>query len=260
MDTLCVMYGSGRPRIGVVADHRYVTVGAWERVEAALVPNSYVRLIARAGGLPVILPVDRSLIEDTIGAIEMLDGLVLIGGRDLAAATYLQSDHPANDPADELSALRDELELGLTRAALEVELPLLGICRGVQVLNVIAGGDLEQHLGDRVQLETHRNRIGEFTRHPVRLLRGSLLHEIFDAATIEVASHHHQGIGQLGHGLVPAAFAPDGVVEAVERPAGQFCVGVLWHPEEDVDGRGLPLFAGLVAAAHARAQACDPAA
>jgi putative glutamine amidotransferase len=241
-----------RPRIGLVADSRSVTMGAWADLQASVVPHTYVRAISKAGGAPFLIPVDECYVAEPFAAVDALDGLALIGGRDLDAALYGQEAHRENDPVEALGDVRDRLEIALAALALELDLPVLGICRGVQVLNVAMGGDLEQHLGDRIDLTPHRERPGAFTRHRVTATPGTHVAEALGKGTVEVASLHHQGVGRLGAGLVAAATAPDGVVEALEHPEHRFCVGVLWHPEEDVPGTGLGLFRALVEAAGAR--------
>jgi putative glutamine amidotransferase len=238
-----------RPRIGLVADSRIVAMGAWTDLEACVVPRSYVGAIAAAGGSPIVIPADECHVEDPGGAIDVLDGLALIGGRDIDPVHYGEEPHGQTDLVDGLASVRDRLELSLAALAIERDVPVLGICRGLQVLNVALAGDLEQHLGDRLDLTPHRERLGEFTRHVVNARPGTKLAEALGSAAVEVASHHHQGIGRLGPGLVPAATAPDGVVEALEHRDHRFCVGVLWHPEEDVPGTGLRLFRALVEAA-----------
>jgi putative glutamine amidotransferase len=244
-----------RPRIGLVADNRSVTMGAWTDLEACVVPRSYVEAIAAAAGSPIVIPVDECHVEEPASAIDVLDGLALIGGRDLDPEHYGQDPHEQTDVVDGLGSVRDRLELSLAALAVERDLPVLGICRGVQVLNVALGGDLEQHLGDRVDLRPHRERLGEFTRHVVTARPETKLADALGTAAVEVASHHHQGVGRMGEGLVAAATSPDGVVEALEHPGCTFCVGVLWHPEEDVPGDGLSLFRSLVDAAATR---CSP--
>lgn len=241
-----------RPSIGLVADSRTVTMGAWSNLDACVVPQTYVRAIAAAGGLPVVIPVDECYVEEPAAAIDLLDGLALIGGRDLDSALYGQEPHGENDRVAALGRVRDRLEMALAALAVELNLPVLGVCRGVQVLNVALGGDLEQHLGDRLDPTPHRHRLGEFTRHLVSATPGTHVAEALGNEVFEVASHHHQGLGRVAAGLVPAATADDGVVEALEHPDRAFCVGVLWHPEEDVPGTGLGLFQALVEAAGAR--------
>jgi putative glutamine amidotransferase len=136
-------------------------------------------------------------------------------------------------------------ELALARGAIARDLPVLGICRGFQVLNIAYGGDLNQHVGDEYDPAPHRPQLGTFGRHDVEI-RGGKLREILGERATEIHSHHHQGLGRVGEGLVVTAVAPDGLVEGVEDPSRAFCLGVLWHPEEDPHGAGLPLFQALV--------------
>jgi putative glutamine amidotransferase len=143
---------------------------------------------------------------------------------------------------------RDEFELELMRAALERDVPVLAICRGSQVLNVARGGDIEQHLPDRLGDELHRAEPGVFGEHPVEVLEGTTLAGILGTGTA-AKSHHHQGFGTVGDGLVESARAEDGTLEGLEDPSLRFAVGVLWHPEEDEDRA---LFAALVEAAAER--------
>jgi gamma-glutamyl-gamma-aminobutyrate hydrolase PuuD len=208
--------------------------GAWE-LDAALVPASYVRAVARAGGAPLLVPPGASY-EETLDAV---DGLIFSGGSDLDPELYGEQAHPeTNGWVRE----RDDFELGLMEAALARDVPLLAICRGSQVLNVALGGDLEQHVPDRVQSDVHKETPGVFADHDVAVLPDTTLSSIIGERT-EVKSHHHQGYGELGSGLREAARAPDGTVEALEDPTRRFTVGVLWHPEE---GEDLALFEALV--------------
>jgi gamma-glutamyl-gamma-aminobutyrate hydrolase PuuD len=148
--------------------------------------------------------------------------------------------------------LRDAYEAALGREARERGLPVLGICRGMQLLNVLAGGSLTQHLAEVVDMAPHRPGPGTFGRHPVDIDALSGLHELL-GDEVTVHSTHHQGMSeeQVGDGLRIAARAPDGTVEAVEDPEHPFCLGVLWHPEEEAGAGGAPLFWGLVEAARA---------
>ena len=208
--------------------------GAWE-LDAALVPASYVRAVARAGGAPLLVPPGASY-EETLDSV---DGLIFSGGSDLDPELYGEQAHPeTNGWVRE----RDDFELGLMQAALARDMPLLAICRGSQVLNVALGGDLEQHVPDRVQSDVHKETPGVFADHDVAVLPDTKLSSIIGERT-DVKSHHHQGYGELGSGLREAARAPDGTVEALEDPTRRFTVGVLWHPEE---GEDLALFEALV--------------
>jgi putative glutamine amidotransferase len=224
-----------KPLIGITT---YVEPASWGRwtLEAALVPYDYVRAVERAGGRALLVPPDDDGIEEVLDA---LDGLVFSGGNDMAPDTYGAEADPATNGTN---PARDRGELALLTAALERDLPVLAICRGVEVLNVVRGGDLVQHLPDVVGHEEHRAVVGEFSQHPVRVDPASRLGEVRGP----VMSHHHQGLGRIGEGLREVAWAEDGVVEAVEDPAKPFLVGVLWHPEAGEDQR---LFEQLVEAA-----------
>jgi putative glutamine amidotransferase len=224
-----------KPLIGITTYVEPASWGHWN-VEAALVPYDYVRAVERAGGRAVLVPPDDDGNEEVLDA---LDGLIFSGGNDMAAESYgaeAAAETTGTNPA------RDSGELALLTAALERDLPVLAICRGVEVLNVARGGDLVQHLPDVVGHEEHRAVVGEFSEHPVRVDPESRLREVRGA----VKSHHHQGLGRIGEGLREVAWAEDGVVEAVEDPDKSFLVGVLWHPEAGEDQR---LFEQLVEAA-----------
>jgi putative glutamine amidotransferase len=227
-----------RPLIGITSYVEPVSWGVWD-LDAALVPASYVHAIERAGGRSLLVPPSDAAVEETLDA---LDGVVFSGGSDLDPATYGADAHPETTG---VRADRDRAELALLAAALERDMPMLAICRGSQVLNVARGGDLVQHLPDVVGHERHKHTPGQFADHGVRIGRDTRLGELVRQHA-PVKSHHHQGYGRLGEGLLPAAWADDGVVEAVEDPSRRFALGVLWHPEEGEDDA---LFAGLVAAA-----------
>jgi gamma-glutamyl-gamma-aminobutyrate hydrolase PuuD len=204
-------------------------------MDAALVPAAYVRAVTRAGGVPLLVPPGAAY-EETLDSI---DGLVFSGGSDLDPELYGEEAHAETDG---WVRERDDFELGLMQAALARDVPLLAICRGSQVLNVALGGDLEQHVPDRVQTDVHKETPGVFADHDVAVLPDTKLSSIIGART-DVKSHHHQGFGELGAGLREAARAPDGTVEALEDPTRRFTLGVLWHPEE---GEDLALFEALV--------------
>jgi putative glutamine amidotransferase len=184
--------------------------------------------------------------------LDLIDGLFLPGGRDLDASLYASEAHPSNDKP---LRVRDELEIALTRGARERDIPVLGACRGMQVLNVALGGTLEQHLGDRLDLTPHRAEYGTHTSHPVAIHPDTLLSGITHELEFDISSHHHQGVDELGEGLVVSASAPDGVVEAIESVDGAFCLGVQWHPEERLDPEGIALIRAFIAAARTRARA-----
>lgn len=237
------MYPGHRPRIGIVADLGRATTGPWDDIYT-MVPHNYVSAIATAGGAPVLIPSVEPYDEDPEAALADLDGIVFMGGRDFDPGIYGAEPHPESDRAIEI---RDRVELGIGRAALERRMPILGICRGCQLLNILYGGDLEQHLADRVDMKPHRDTLGVFTRHRVALEPGTKLAAAMQGNEHEVASHHHQGAGRIGDGLRIAATAPDGVVEGLEDPEHPFCIGVQWHPEVTAAEDGGRLFRALVA-------------
>jgi gamma-glutamyl-gamma-aminobutyrate hydrolase PuuD len=226
---------AAKPLIGITTYVEPASWGHW-RLEAALVPYDYVRAVERAGGRALLVPPDDDGSEEVLDA---LDGLIFSGGNDLTPKSYGAEPDPTTNGTN---PARDRGELALLNAALERDLPVLAICRGVEVLNVVRGGDLVQHLPDIVGHEEHRAAVGEFSEHAVRVDPGSKLGEVRGT----VLSHHHQGLGRVGEGLREVAWAEDGVVEAVEDPDKPFLVGVLWHPEA---GEDLRLFEQLVEAA-----------
>jgi putative glutamine amidotransferase len=224
-----------KPLIGITTYVEAASWGHWN-LEAALIPYDYVRAVERAGGRAVLIPPDDEGIEEVLDAV---DGLVFSGGNDMSPETYGARPDPATNGTN---PARDRGELALLTAAIERDLPVLAICRGVEVLNVARGGDLVQHLPDVLGHEEHRAVVGEFSEHDVRVDPASRLPE----ARGPVKSHHHQGLGRLGEGLREVAWAEDGIVEGVEDPEKPFLLGVLWHPEAGEDQR---LFDQLVEAA-----------
>jgi gamma-glutamyl-gamma-aminobutyrate hydrolase PuuD len=238
-----------RPVIAISAYWRTADFGAWRGYPVSLVPQGYVDGIAAAGGIPLLVPPTEEVAREPELVLDRVDGLLLVGGEDLAPETYGADRHPATGPANEL---RDAAELALLRAALERDQPVLGVCRGGQLLNVAYGGDLVQELAEHTTPEPHLPEPGRFGRHPVRV-EGGLLHRLAGDEIEAVASHHHQSLGRVGNGLVATGRAPDGLVEAVEDPEREFALGVLWHPEEDARTGGAALFRGLVDAARAYA-------
>jgi putative glutamine amidotransferase len=199
--------------------------------------------VRRADGIPLLLPEGFEDGDASAAILDAIDGLILSGGADLDPASYGADPHPATDPP---RPERDRFELALARGAVERDLPLLGICRGMQTLNVALGGTLVQHLPDLVGSDRHRVQLGVFGEHEVRLEPGSLAARASGAERLRVKSHHHQGVAELGEGLVASGFSePDRVIEAIELPERRFALGVLWHCEEDERSA---LFGALVAA------------
>ena len=226
----------GRPIIGITSYAQPAKWAAWE-LPAALVPLMYVEAVARAGGRALLVPPDVGAIDETL---DVLDGIVFSGGADVDPASYGAARGP---DTDEPQVHRDIGEMALLSAALERDMPTLAICRGFQILNIVRGGDLVQHLPDEVGDEKHREVRGVFSEHPVEVKDGTRLASILGEAPPAVKSSHHQGVGSVGEGLVETAWAEDGTLEGLEDPAKRFAVGVLWHPEAGEDQR---LFDALV--------------
>jgi putative glutamine amidotransferase len=225
-----------RPLVGITTYVEPARWGYWE-LEAALIPSDYVNAVQDAGGRPLLVPPVEDGVEETL---EALDGIVFTGGSDLDPAEYGEEAHPETFG---IRKDRDRAELALLSAALERDLPVLGICRGIQVLNVARGGDLHQHLPELVGHERHKHDPpGTFVDHEVAIEPETKLAALLGDVH-GVKSHHHQGLRRLGEGLVEAARADDGTVEAIEDPSRRFALGVLWHPEA---GENMRLFEALV--------------
>ena len=230
-----------RPRIGATTYREPARWGVWDE-SADLLPTAYAQAIETAGGLPVLLPPVAAELAD--GALDGVHGLLLAGGADVAPERYGAPREAKTGPARDD---RDEWELALVRAALGRDLPVLAVCRGMQVLNVALGGDLIQHLPDEVGSDLHCPVVGEHGRHPVEVATGSALAGIVGSHP-EIATYHHQAVRTLGAGLTATAWAADGVVEAVQLGGRTWVHGVQWHPEAH-DGHAL--FAAFVEACRA---------
>ena len=224
-----------RPVIGITCYVEPAKFAAWE-LSTALLPYDYVDHVVRAGGQPVILPPAG----DPSALVGRLDGLILAGGGDVGPARYGEAPH---ERTGYVRDFRDEAELGVTRAALERGVPFLGICRGLQILNVALGGSLHQHLPDVVGHLGHPPAPGRYGRMPVRLEPGGQITKIFDTESVDVAHSHHQAIDRLGTGLTVTAHAEDGTIEAVELVDHPFALAVQWHPETEDESA---LFEALV--------------
>ena len=234
------MTANDTPIVGITTYAENAAWGAWN-VPTALVPLSYVRAVGTAGGRALLVPPSEHAVEQTLDA---LDGLVFSGGADLDPAGYDADPHPETNG---IRPERDRAELTLMGAALERDMPILAVCRGMEIMNVLRGGDLVQHLPEVVGDEKHKHTPGVFADHAVSVEPESRLGAILGERA-PVKSHHHQGFGRLGAGLVPTAHAEDGTLEAVEDPSRRFALGVLWHPEAGADAA---LFAALVEQARA---------
>jgi putative glutamine amidotransferase len=239
-----------RPVIGLCTALERARWSVWDQ-DAVLLARSYVNEVNRAGALAVLLPPDPRLVEEPGEALELLDGLLLAGGADIDPASYGQTPHAeTHDFVPE----RDAFEIALARAAIERDLPVLGICRGMQLINVALGGTLNQHLPEHLGHQEHRRVLGSFdgSDHDVEVIDGTLAMSVIGAERHPTKSHHHQGVDRLGEGLrVSARSSLDELIEAIELPRCSFVLGAQWHPEADPAS---PVIGGLVsaAAAHAR--------
>lgn len=222
--------------IGICAVLERVSWGAWRDQEVAMAPRNYARAVQAAGALTLLLPPDPAAREQPGDILDRIDALLLAGGADVDPAAYGAEPHP-----ETLGTWpeRDRFELALARAALERGMPVLGICRGMELLNVACKGTLEQHLPESVGHPGHRPAPGVFGDHEVRLEPGSLAARAVGAELTAVRSHHHQGVDRLGEGLVASGWAVDDedVIEAIELPGREFALGILWHAEEDERSR-----------------------
>ena len=229
-----------KPIIGITSYAQEASWGAW-RLPAAVLPLAYVRSVEQAGGRPILIPPVEDAVEQTL---DVLDGLILSGGADIDPDHYGADRHPETTITQ---PERDRAELALLEGALAREMPVLAICRGMQMLNVVHGGDLYQHLPELVGHAGHRETPGVFSLHDVRLEPESRVAGLLGGHAV-VHSSHHQGLGRVGDAIRAVGWAEDGSIEAIEDPAQRFAVGVLWHPEED---EGKRLFEALVEEARA---------
>src|SRR5580692_2524948 len=242
------------PVIGITA---YDDEAAWRnwKARAAMLPYAYVNAVREGGGRPVLLPPGGDEAEAS-ATVAGLDGLIVAGGPDIDPVRYGRARHPRTQPP---IPVRDEWDLAVTGSALALGVPLLAICRGMQVLNVVRGGTLHQHVPDLVGHDRHNGPKCGFGRHSVQVAEGSLLSAIQPSGEFfDVPTHHHQSVDLLGDGLVAVAWEEDGLIEAVEPGHSElgglsgFVLGVQWHPEQGTDQA---LFDALVAAAAERAVA-----
>ncbi len=238
-----------RPVIGLTTYLQQAQTGVWD-VRASFLPAIYFEGIGLAGGISVLLPpqpVDEDIADRVVDG---LDGLIITGGRDVDPAAYGSERHPATDEPVDDSRTRDAFELALLQSALRRGVPVLGICRGAQVLNVALGGTLHQHLPDVVGHTRHQQGNAVFSTSTITTVPGTRVAAMVGSST-EAQCYHHQAIDRLGDGLIVSASDSDGVIEAVEvdqdRHPGRWAVAVQWHPEERLDD--LRVFAGLVGAA-----------
>jgi putative glutamine amidotransferase len=232
------------PAIGISAALEQARWGNWDSL-VLLSPRTYSLAVQRAGAHALILSPDDAVADDPDQLLDLLDGLLLSGGSDVVPRSYGAAAHEETRPGSEE---RDRFEIALARAAAARDMPVLGVCRGMQVFNVAFGGTLDQHIAN---LEIHRHTPGAFHDHEVVLEPASLAARAAGAERLSVKSHHHQGVATLGEGLVVSGRAEDDLIEAIELPGSGFALGVLWHPEEAGGADGSHPIAGLVEAARA---------
>ena len=225
-----------RPIIGICTPLERAKWGAWN-LDAFLLPRNYVDAVHRAGAMALLLAPDPALVEDPDEILDRLDGLMLAGGADVDPQIYGATPHPLTIGS---VPERDVFEVALVRRALERDVPVLGICRGMQVMNIACGGTLHQHLPELLGHEEHRRVLGSFdgADHDVRLKPGSLAARAAGEDLHETKSHHHQGVDRVGEGLEVTGWAVvDELPEALEAPDNCFALGVQWHPEADETSR-----------------------
>lgn len=239
-----------RPTIGLSCYWREATFGAWT-LDAALVGQGYVEGVRLAGGRALVLPPDPAWEDDPADAIDRIDGLLLAGGDDIDPSVWGETvRHPASAPP---SPRRDSVEPALLRCAIEQGKPVLGICRGMQLINVALGGTLMQHMADVMDQTPHRLDDSTYGRHSIVTVAGTKVDAMHERGAV-VFSHHHQAVADLGEGLIVSARAEDDVIEGIELDSDAFCVGVLWHPDAAHDSTGASIFAALVEAARENAE------
>jgi putative glutamine amidotransferase len=231
------------PTIGITMYHTNANWRGWSE-EGALLPWTYVMSIRNSGGRPVLLPPGGD-VSEAEATVAVLDGVVIAGGGDINPAIYGAAKHPKTD---DNAPDRDAWELAVAGAAIRQGVPLLGICRGAQMLNIACGGTLHQHVPDLVGHDHHSGPAAGFGTHKVRVTSGTIVSSILPGGEyFDVPTHHHQAVDMVGAGLTAVGWADDGVIEAVESATpGEFLVGVQWHPEQGSDSR---LFGALITAA-----------
>lgn len=235
------------PRIGITLDSE--PAGGWSKMPWYAVRQNYCDAVVRAGGLPLVLPHEAALAD---AYLDGLDGLLVTGGAfDVDPALFgAASKHASVTTKDR----RTEFEYAMVKGALARDLPILGICGGEQLLNVVLGGTLHQHIPDEIPGALAHEQPNPRTEpgHSVAVVPGTLLHRTTARDTMQVNSAHHQAVKDVGPGVCVNARAPDGVIEGIELPGKRFCLGVEWHPEYSIDPGDERIFSAFVAASAGR--------
>ncbi len=232
------------PVIGITVDSEQP--GGYSKFPWYALRENYSSAVTRAGGLPVLLPNETVHVERFL---DRIDALVVTGGAfDVDPALFGAAER---HPSVSLKPGRTEFEFAVTQGALEHNMPVLGICGGQQLLNVVLGGTLIQHIPDEIEgaLAHEQPNPRDEPGHAVTVVPDTLLHLICGATELAVNSAHHQAAGTVGDGVVVDALAADGVIEGIEAPAYAFCLGVQWHPEFSIDPADDKIFDALIAAA-----------
>lgn len=236
---------TNKPLIGITLDHEEGGEGKYSRMPWYALRENYCGAIDHLGAIPIPLPHEPSLVDDYLS---LIDGLILTGGAfDIPPGMYGDSSqHETVVTKDR----RTQFEYAITKGALKKKIPILGICGGEQLLNVVLGGTLIQHIPDSVNnaLEHEQKNPRTEPGHEVTVMKGTLLHQIVSVDSMAVNTAHHQAVATVAPGCVVNAMAPDGVIEGIEYPAHPFCMGVQWHPEYSVCPGDRTLFAAFVEA------------
>ncbi len=238
-----------RPVVGLCTAQERARWAVWDQ-EAVLLPRNYVDRVQGAGAIAVLLPPDPAATEEPDALLDHVDGLLLAGGADIDAAAYGADPHPLTV---DTVPVRDAFEIALARRAMERDLPVLGVCRGLQIMNIARGGTLLQHIPEALGHERHRPVLGTFegADHDVELEPGSLAATAAGATHCATKSHHHQGVDALGDGLLVTGHAPfDRFPEAIELPGRRFALGIQWHAEATDEDRIIGAFVAAARAAH----------
>lgn len=214
-----------RPIIGMTTALIRAKWSVWD-AEVTLIDSRYINAVDRVGGLPVLLPPNGGSAADVVAC---LDGMLFIGGADVNPEFYGAKPHPLSKPVPKRL---DEWNLQLMKAAIAANVPFLGICRGLQLLNVLQGGTLHQHLPDVLGHDKHALAPGVKGKHIVRIAKGSVLEPIM-GLNPSVTSYHHQAADKIGHDLEPIAWSEEGIVEGLRLTTHPWAIGVQWHAEED---------------------------
>lgn len=233
-----------RPVIGLTLDSE--EAGGYSAMPWYALRRNYFSAVVRAGGLPLALPHEAEL---AAAYLHLLDGLIVTGGAfDIDPALFGEQER---HPSVTMKQARTAFELEAARLAVKRDLPLFGICGGAQLLNVVFGGTLIQHIPDSVEAALAHEQPGPRDRpgHSVSIVPGTRLERVCGAGELQVNSAHHQAVAELGNGLVINARAPDGVIEGIEHPGLAFCIGVQWHPEYEISAADHALFHSFVEAA-----------